>query len=88
MITYFQTSSGCCTGAIAATITGNGSDTDFVITHNFNTRNLIVQSVQVAAPYAQVVIPVEFTTVNTLTISFGVAPANGVQYVILINKIV
>jgi len=64
---------------------GNGSATSIVVTHNLNTRDLQVQLFEVAAPYAQVFTDVELTTVDTLTLSFSVAPTASQYRVVIIG---
>lgn len=63
-----------------ATSIGDGSATSIVVTHNLNTRDIVGFSVREASsPYALVFPDVEFTTVNTCTLSFSVAPTTN-QY--------
>lgn len=59
---------------VAATI-GNGTLTSYVITHNLNTRDLVVNIRETAGSYALVMTDVEMTTLNTITVKFAVAPA-------------
>lgn len=54
---------------------GNGSETSIVVTHNLNTLDAVVTIRETASPYAMVITDVEFTTVNTITLKFAVAPA-------------
>lgn len=53
---------------------GNGADTSYTVTHNLNTRDVIVSIYDNASPYAEVMADVEHTTTNTITILFSVAP--------------
>lgn len=62
---------------------GNGALTDIVVMHNLNTRDLVVTIRETAGDYAQVMVNVAFTTVNTLTVSFTTAPSSA-QYTITI----
>lgn len=54
---------------------GNGAATSIVVTHNLNTRDLTVTVRETAGSFAVVYPDIEFTTVNTLTVKFAVAPA-------------
>lgn len=62
---------------------GDGTKTSFVVTHNLKTRDLVVTIRENASPYAQVITDVEFTTEDTITVKFAVAPTNE-QYSITI----
>jgi hypothetical protein len=65
----------------SATITGGS--TSEVITHNFNTRDVIVQLYRTASPYDIVYTDVEITTVNAVTLRFNTAPAAGEYRVVI-----
>ena len=65
------------------TTVGNATDTAFVITHNLNTRDAIVSIRETASEYNLVITDVEFTTVNTITVRFAVAPTTD-QYTIAV----
>lgn len=71
----------------ATTITGDGSDTTFTVTHNGGTRDCQVSIREIAAPYA-VLDPtsytVELTTTNTADLTFNTAPANAEELRVLI----
>ena len=54
-----------------------------VITHNINSRDVIVSIRQTASPYEKVETDVEFTSIDTVTVKFAVAPAAS-QYTITI----
>jgi hypothetical protein len=60
-----------------------GGATSQVVTHNLNSRDLTVTIRRTGTPYEMVITDVEFTTVNTLTVLFTVAPAAG-EYTITI----
>ena len=64
----------------SGTITGDGSATSFVITHNLNSSIVQVTITDPTANNEQVYPNVQNTTVNTTTVIFGTAPANGVVY--------
>lgn len=59
-----------------ATDIGDGTSTDIVITHNLNTRDATVQVREAGSPYEQVNVDVEYTTTNTITLRFAVAPSS------------
>lgn len=70
------------------TITGNGTDTEFDITHNLNTKEV---SVQVFATSTMNPVQVAFLpkTVNIVTLSFALAPAtgaNGGNFIVIVRK--
>lgn len=54
---------------------GDGSATSYVLSHNLNTRDVIVQVFRNSGNYDEVVIEAERTTVNSVTIRFTTAPA-------------
>ena len=57
---------------------GDGTATTFVITHNLNTRDVVVSVRLAGSPYAQELVENEATTLNTVTLRFGAtAPATG-----------
>lgn len=53
---------------------GDNSATVIVVTHNLNTRDVLVGLRATGAPYNEVVVENEATTVNTVTLRFGTAP--------------
>lgn len=72
--------------SFAATITGNGTTKDFTVTHNLNTRDVVVNIYEGAEPYQQIFTDVYMTTVNTVTVKFASAPANAVTYRVVVLK--
>lgn len=56
---------------------GDGSATSFILTHNLNSRDVVVCIRESASPYAMVITDVEMTTVNTVTVKFAQAPNSG-----------
>lgn len=62
---------------------GNGVATSFELTHNLNTRDVVVSIRESGSPYAQVYTDVEMTTVNIVTVKFAVAPTSG-QYTVTV----
>ncbi len=53
---------------------GDNSATVIIVTHNLNTRDVQVALRATGAPYNEVMVENEATTLNTLTLRFGVAP--------------
>ena len=87
----WQTTGGDVSGALVTAqiankvtaVVGDGSSTAITVTHNLNTRELSVSIHESASPYAMVMTDVEFTTLNTITLKFAVAPASG-QYTVTV----
>lgn len=53
---------------------GDGAATDYVVTHNLNTRDVTVMVSENAGSYSKVEADVDLTTVNTITVRFSAAP--------------
>jgi hypothetical protein len=69
-----------------ATTIGNGIDTVFTITHNFGTRDVVVQVRETAAPYGYMVPDsVQATDINSVAVSFTVAPTTNQYRVIILG---
>jgi hypothetical protein len=68
----------------ASTITGDGSATAFVVTHNLGTRDVIIAVNESTSPYARVYTDDEATSTTTATIRFAVAPTNGTAYRVVV----
>lgn len=82
--------SGVSTPAIArvcAKTVGNGSATSFTIDHNFGTRDVIVQVVDIETgsdtQYETVFADVERTSTSQVTVAFAVAPASNAYRVVI-----
>lgn len=67
---------------VAATV-GDGAATTYTVTHNFATRDVLVQVYQTATPWAQVYADVTLPSVNTATVTFASAPAAGAYRVVV-----
>lgn len=67
-----------------ATNVGNNSSTDFTITHNLASRDVIVQVYEAGSPYAVVLPDVEMATTNTVTLKFATAPTTN-QYRVVVT---
>lgn len=63
---------------------GDGSATSYTITHNLNTRDVIVSVYEASGSYAEVVCDVAHATANTVTLAFSVAPTSN-QYRVVIH---
>lgn len=64
------------------TITGNGADTSYTITHSLNTKDVIV-NVYDETSNEDVVVDIMRTSVNAITISFATAPTTNYKVVII-----
>lgn len=58
---------------------GDGSSTTITVTHNLNTRDVVVMIVESGSPYEQVFPTIAAASVNTVTATFSVAPSSN-QY--------
>lgn len=56
------------------TTVGDGTNTDYVVTHNLGTRDVLTEVIRSASPYDTVIADVAATTTNTITVSFASAP--------------
>lgn len=56
---------------------GDGTATQFTITHNFNTRDVDVRVRRTSGNFDTVLVDVDYPTVNTARITFASAPAAG-----------
>lgn len=68
----------------ASTITGDGTTTAFTVTHNLNTRDVMIAVNESVSPWARVYTDDEATSTTTATIRFANAPANGVAYRVVV----
>lgn len=69
------------------TIVGDGTTTDFTISHGLGTRNVVFEIYEAATPYEKVYVQVEHTSTSALTVKFGMAPAVGTDYKITVIAI-
>jgi len=65
------------------TTVGDGSAVDYTVTHSLNNRGLSVSVYETVTPYAVVIADVSMTTLNTITVSFAVAPTSD-QYTVVV----
>jgi len=71
-------------GKYAASI-GDGSNVDYVVTHNLNSRDVIVRVYRVASPYDQVIVDVEHTSADTVTVKFAAIPTSDQYRVVVVG---
>ncbi len=64
---------------------GDGSATQYTVTHNLNTRDVHVATYRNSGSYDEVIVDQERTTVNTVTIRFGSAPTSNAFRVVVIG---
>lgn len=63
---------------------GNNTDTSFVVTHNLNSKNIIIVIYDNASE-EEVITDVATTTVNSVTVSFTIAPTTN-KYRVVVKK--
>lgn len=71
-------------GKVAKDI-GDGTSTEFTISHNLNTQDVVVMVRENKAPFAQVITDVEVTDVNNIKVKFAKAPAQNEYRVIIVG---
>jgi hypothetical protein len=67
------------------TTIGDGNATSFTVTHNLGTRGVMVSVYNAASAYEEVVVDVEKTSTNTITVKFAEAPANNAYVVAVVG---
>lgn len=67
---------------IANRVIGDGANTSYTVTHNFNTRAVMVQ-VYDSSNYDTVIADVVRTTVDSVVVSFSVAPSSSAYTVVI-----
>jgi hypothetical protein len=67
-----------------ATNVGDATNTSYTITHNLNTRDVIVSVYESTGTYAEVICDVQHSTANTVTLLFSVAPTLN-QYRVVVH---
>jgi hypothetical protein len=67
-------------GEYTGTITGDGATTSFVVTHNLASTFAIAEITDPTANNERVYPNIQYTSNNTLTVIFGIAPTNGTVY--------
>jgi hypothetical protein len=69
----------------SATLTADSSTTAFVVTHSLGTKDVQVQVFDTDGTFDLVLVDVERTTTNTVTIRFATAPATSSDYRVVVN---
>jgi hypothetical protein len=72
-----ESPSGSILGTTYSTSIGDGSETEYLITHNLSTRNVVVSITEENEPYGAVSAHWEATDLNNITIYFASPPASG-----------
>lgn len=68
----------------ASASVGNGSATSFAVSHNFGTRDVVV-NIYDNSTYESAEADVVRTDINTVTVSFGTAPSNNAYRVVVVG---
>lgn len=63
---------------------GDGTATQFTVTHNFNTRDVQVQVFRTSGNFDMVLVDVDLTSTNAVRITFNSAPAAGAFRVVVV----
>jgi len=77
IVSVYSTVTGISTGSSYYQTIGNGTDSSFTLTHNFNTRDVVVTARNAASPYEVVNVRWEAETANTVIVDFSSAPSSG-----------
>lgn len=70
-------------GSVFTQVIGDASATSFAVVHGLGSRDVTVSCYRTAAPYDQIVVDVERTDVNTVTVRTLAAPAAGAYTVVV-----
>ena len=68
-----------------STLVGNDTSSSYVITHNLNTRDVVVSVRDAVSPYDFINVRSEATTVNTVTLDFSSAVSSNSRDVLIIS---
>lgn len=68
-----------------STLFGDGAATQYTITHNLNSQDLTAIVRRNSGNYDEVIVDIEFPTVNTATVRFASAPASNAYKVIILG---
>jgi phage-related tail fiber protein len=64
---------------------GDGSTTAITITHNLNTRDVVVKVYTNSTPWDEIIVDVTLPSVNTATLTFATAPASAAYRAVVIG---
>jgi hypothetical protein len=76
VVSVYSTVTGISTGSSYYQTIGNGTDSSFTLTHNFNTRDVVVTARNAASPYEVVNVRWEAETANTVIVDFSSPPSS------------
>jgi hypothetical protein len=63
---------------------GNGTNTSYTITHNLDTKDVVVSVYDNSSPFAEVICDVQHTSTTAITLLFSVAPTSN-QYRVVVH---
>jgi hypothetical protein len=75
IVSVYGAVTGVSTGSSYYQTIGNGTDSSFTLTHNFNTRDVVVTARNAVSPYEVINARWEAETANTVVLDFSVAPS-------------
>ena len=64
---------------------GDGTATEFTVSHNLNTQDVVITVRENNAPFTQVITDIEVTDVNNIKVKFAKAPAQNEYRVIIVG---
>ena len=73
---FAPASEGDISGTVYTATIGDGTNSSFTLTHNFNTRDVVVTARNAASPYEVINVRWEAETTNTVVLDFSSAPSS------------